>query len=381
MVPVAILGSTGSIGRQALEVVQELRPRFGVAGLAVGSNLELLAQQVRKFHPSVVSVGSPELVEPLQQRIDKRKLEILWGTDGLLQLATLPEAEIVINGLVGAVGLAPTLAALRAGKRVGLANKESLVIGGHLVAQALEEGHGKLLPIDSEHSSIFQLVEGHKKEEVQRIIITASGGALRDRPLAELANVTPEEVLKHPNWQMGKRITVDSATLVNKGFEVIEAHWLFGLGYDRTCALLHPQSIVHGMVELADGTITASLSPPDMHLPIQYALTYPERLGNGFPKLELIGLQLDFADIDPERYPAFEMVIEGGRIGGTMPAAVNGADEVLVERFLRGEIPFPSIWEGLRQVLQAHQVVPDPSLEEIMAADRWGREFVERWRV
>lgn len=376
MVPVAILGSTGSIGRQVLEVIQALHPRFKVAGLAAGSNLELLAQQVGEFHPSVVSIGSPQLVERLRHRID-RDTVVGWGRDGLLQIATLPEAHIVINSLVGAVGLEPTLAALRAGKQLGLANKESLVIGGHLVAQAVEEGRGKLLPIDSEHSSIFQLLEGHT-EEVKRIIITASGGALRDRPLAELEHVTPEEVLNHPNWQMGKRITVDSATLVNKGFEVIEAHWLFRLEYDRIEALLHPQSIVHGLVEFADGTIAASLSPPDMRLPIQYALTYPNRKGNGFTQLELAGLRLDFAQIDRGRYPAFEVVIEAGRIGGTMPAVVNAADEVLVERFLQGELPFPRIWERLRRVVEKHRAVQHPQLEEIMAADHWAREWSKK---
>ncbi|MFQ6118223.1 MAG: 1-deoxy-D-xylulose-5-phosphate reductoisomerase [Candidatus Bipolaricaulia bacterium] len=372
---VAVLGSTGSIGRQALEVIEALGPDFQVVALAAGTNLELLAEQIEKFQPTVVSVGTLELVEPLRQRIGQGKLKILCGREGLLELAARPEVEMVVNGLVGAIGLEPTLAALQAGKRIGLANKESLVIGGHLVREALGHG-GELIPIDSEHSALFQLLEGRTREEVERIIVTASGGALRDRPISELGRVTPEEVLDHPNWRMGPRITVDSATLVNKGFEIIEAHWLFGLDYDKICALLHPQSIVHGLVELADGTITASLSPPDMRPPIQYALTYPERLGNGFPKLELIGLQLDFADIDPERYPAFAVVVEAGRIGGTMPAAVNGADEALVERFLRGEIAFRKLWEGLRQVLQAHQVVLDPSLEEIMAADRWAREFV-----
>ncbi|MFQ6091001.1 MAG: 1-deoxy-D-xylulose-5-phosphate reductoisomerase, partial [Candidatus Bipolaricaulia bacterium] len=332
---VAVLGSTGSIGRQALEVIEALGPDFQVVALAAGTNLELLTEQIEKFQPTVVSVGTLELVEPLRQRIGQGKLKILCGREGLLELAARPEVEMVVNGLVGAIGLEPTLAALQAGKRIGLANKESLVIGGHLVREALGHG-GELIPIDSEHSALFQLLEGRNREE--RIIVTASGGALRDRPISELGRVTPEEVLEHPNWRMGPRITVDSATLVNKGFEIIEAHWLFGLDYDKICALLHPQSIVHGLVELADGTITASLSPPDMRPPIQYALTYPERLGNGFPKLELIGLQLDFADIDPERYPAFAVVVEAGRIGGTMPAAVNGADEALVERFLRGEI-------------------------------------------
>jgi len=374
---IAILGSTGSIGRQTLEVVRELG--FEVVALAAGSNLELLAKQVWEFRPVIVSVGSSGLVEPLRRRIAD-EIEVLGGREGLLRIATLPAVDMVINGLVGAIGLEPTLMALRARKRVGLANKESLVIGGQLVRQALERG-GELIPIDSEHSAIFQLLEGHSLKEVIKIIITASGGALRDRPLAELEQVTPEEVLRHPNWQMGKRITVDSATLVNKGFEIIEAHWLFGLEYRQIEALLHPQSIVHGMIEFIDGTVMAALSPPNMRLPIQFALTYPQRLEASWPQLELARLKLDFAELDLQRYPAFETVIEAGRIGGTMPAAVNGADEVLVARFLRGEITFPKIGEGLCRVLEEHSVVKDPDLEEIMAADRWAREYAKRWCI
>jgi len=375
---VSILGSTGSIGRQALEVVRSLGPDYQIIALAAGSNLELLAEQVREFQPAIVSIKDRELVEPFAHLIGG-ETELRWGREGLLELAALPEAEVVINGLGGAIGLEPTIRALEAKKRVGLANKESLVIGGHLVREALSRG-GELIPIDSEHSAIFQLLEGQGLEgvSVRRVIITASGGALRERPLAELERVRPEEVLRHPNWRMGKRITVDSATLVNKGFEVIEAHWLFGLDYDRIEALLHPQSIVHGLVELADGTVAAVLSPPDMRLPIQYALSYPRRLKSDWPRLKLAGLKLDFAEIDLQRYPAFEIVVEAGRTGGTMPAVINGADEVLVERFLRGEIPFPKIEEGLRRVLEEHHVVKDPDLEELLAADRWARESVMR---
>ena len=372
---VAVLGSTGSIGRQALEVIERLPPNFRVVALAAGSNLELLAEQVERFNPTIVVIKERDSIGPLRRKIGRAK--VLWGREGLLEIAAYPEVDVVINGLVGAVGLEPTLRALEAGKRVGLANKESLVIGGHLVQRVLERD-GELIPIDSEHSAIFQLLTHQSSKEVRRIVITASGGALRDRPAKELERVTPEEVLRHPTWRMGKRITVDSATLVNKGFEVIEAHWLFGLDYGRIEALLHPQSIVHGLVEWRDGTVTAALSPPDMRLPIQYALTYPERLGSDWARLKLAGLVLDFAEIDPGRYPAFATVVEAGRIGGTMPAAINAADEVLVARFLRREIPFPTIWEGLRRVLEEHQVVKDPDLEELIAADRWAREFAMR---
>ncbi len=395
----AILGSTGSIGRQTLEVVAHLNElglefEFEVVALAAGTNIELLLEQARRFKPRFICVAEPARAEELRERLapeldeDGVEVRVLAGEEGLLRLAALPEVDLVVNALVGAVGLEPTLAALEAGKALALANKESLVIGGHLVRRALEGGRGKLIPIDSEHSALFQLLEGRDPTEVERVILTASGGALRERPLAELERVTPEEVLRHPNWRMGKRITVDSATLVNKGFEVIEAHWLFGLEYDRIEALLHPQSIIHGLVELRDGTVLAALSPPDMRGPIQYALTYPERApvascssnsSNSFPRLSLVGLELELAEIDPERYPAFELVVEAGRLGGTMPAAINAADEVLVERFLRGEIPFPRIWEGLQEVFAAHRPRwrAEPTLEGIKAADRWAREFAQ----
>jgi 1-deoxy-D-xylulose-5-phosphate reductoisomerase len=375
---VALLGSTGSIGRQTLEVIRALRPRFQALALAAGGNIELLLQQIQEFNPAVVSVGTEEAAERLCRELElgRARPEILWGEAGLREIASLPEVRIVVNGLVGAIGLEPTLAALEAGKRVCLANKESLVIGGHLVKRALARGGGELIPVDSEHSTIFQLLEGRRPEEVKRIILTASGGAVRDRPLEELPSLMPEEVLCHPTWRMGRRITIDSATLANKGFEVIEAHWLFGLEYDQIEAILHPQSVVHGLVELADGTLLAGLSPPDMRLPIRYALTYPERLGGSQANLDLRGLSLEFAEIDPQRYPAFEAVVEAGRLGGTMPAAINGADEVLVERFLRREIPFTRIAEGLRLVLREHREFggEEPGLEEVLAADRWGRE-------
>jgi 1-deoxy-D-xylulose-5-phosphate reductoisomerase len=268
---VALLGSTGSIGRQTLEVIRALRPRFQALALAAGGNIELLLQQIQEFNPAVVSVGTEEAAERLRRELGlgRARPEILWGEAGLREIASLPEVQIVVNGLVGAIGLEPTLTALEAGKRVCLANKESLVIGGHLVKRALARGGGELIPVDSEHSTIFQLLEGRRPEEVKRIILTASGGAVRDRPLEELPSLTPEEVLCHPTWRMGRRITIDSATLANKGFEVIEAHWLFGLEYDQIEAILHPQSVVHGLVELADGTLLAGLSPPDMRLPIR----------------------------------------------------------------------------------------------------------------
>ena len=378
---VVILGSTGSIGRQTLEVIESLNAAgkgFTVLALAAKRNVALLAEQIRRFRPRFIALGEADhqLERSLKAEIaglDPQPV-LLHDPEALVELARLEEADIVVNALVGAAGLPPTLAALRAGKRLCLANKESLVVGGHLVSAALN-GKVELLPIDSEHNSIFQLLEGHDPAEVRRVILTASGGALRDLPLEKLEGVKPEEVLRHPNWRMGKRITVDSATLVNKGFEVIEAHWLFQLDYDKIEALIHPQSVIHGLVEFVDGTVTAALAPPDMRLPIQHALTYPERIPSKWPRLQLLGLELTFQEIDTRRYPAFAVVLEAGRLGGSAPAAINAADEVLVERFLHGEIAFPKIGAGLAQVLEEHcrELIPEPDLEELMAVDRWAR--------
>jgi len=380
---VVVLGSTGSIGRQTLEVIASLNAtghNFVVLALAARRNVALLAEQAERFHPQFVALreADPRLEAELKAGLTalEPQPELLCGPEALTELASLPEADIVVNALVGAVGLPSTLAALRAGKRLCLANKESLVIGGHLVSAALKEDKGaELLPIDSEHNALFQLLEGHELAEVRKVILTASGGALRDLPLEGLWEVRPEEVLQHPNWRMGKRITVDSATLVNKAFEVNEAHWLFNLDYSRIEALIHPQSIVHGLVEFMDGTVTAALAPPDMRLPIQHALTYPERVSGNWARLQLPGLELGFQEIDAQRYPAFATVLEAGRLGGSAPAAVNAADEVLVERFLQGEIPFPKIGAGLAQLLEEHRpaLIPEPNLEEILEVDRWAR--------
>lgn len=393
---ISILGSTGSIGTQTLDVIRDLNRdldnRFAVVALAAGSNVDLLASQVKEFKPHLISIKKVQELQSQPQ--DEHHIDLLWkklgkpsnveilsGEDGLREAATLPEADIVINALVGAVGLEPTLAAIKAGKDVGLANKESLVIGGHLVREELAGSSAQVIPIDSEHSAIYQLLRGTDPKGVARIILTASGGALRNRELEELDRVTPGEVLNHPNWHMGSRITVDSATLVNKGFEVIEAHWLFGMPYDKIEVLVHPQSIVHGLVEFKDGTIASSLSYPDMRLPIQYALTYPERAKSSYPKLDLRGIELLFDKVDHKRYPAFKLVVEAGKVGGTLPAAMNAADEVLVERFLTEEIPFTAIAQGLREVFNGHKLVQEPAGEEIREADRRAREYVKHFGI
>jgi 1-deoxy-D-xylulose-5-phosphate reductoisomerase len=378
------LGSTGSIGTQALEVIQALNgpeEKFEVVALAAGRNFERLIAQIRRFQPRFVSLDLEEDLRKVQEELGSSGKRIEWtsGPVGLGRLVARSGAHLVINGLVGAVGLQPTLCALEAGIDVALANKESLVIGGHLVKGALKQGGAQLLPVDSEHSSLFQLLKGRSTEEIARLVLTASGGALRDWPLLKLGEAHPSDVLRHPNWQMGPRITVDSATLVNKGFETIEAHWLFDLPYERIGVVLHPQSFVHGLVELRDGTFLAHLGAPDMHLPIQYALTYPERYESDWPKLELSGLTLNFTPLDAERYLAFFTVIEAGRLAGTYPAAINAADEVLVARFLRSEIAFTDIAKGLARVLESHSCQnPEPSLAELLAADAWAREFASR---
>lgn len=411
---VIVLGSTGSIGRQTLDVIRALHASpespysLEVVGLAAGRNLPLLADQVRAFHPRGVAIAREEDLSALRRRLGDRadKVEIFAGPQGFAQLLEAVPADLAVNGLVGAVGLLPTLTALERGIDVALANKESLVIGGPLVRQALAKGNARLLPIDSEHSALFQLLEGLKGEkqgegeereqeqerergegEIARAVLTASGGALRDWPRERIPQATPEDVLRHPTWAMGARITVDSATLVNKAFEVIEAHWLFGLPWERIGVVIHPQSVVHALVELVDGSLLAHLGEPDMRVPIQYALTYPQRAAHPWASLPLEGLTLEFSAWDPKRYPAFPLVVEAGQRGGTFPAVANAADEVAVERFLRREIDFGSLPRLLEAALEAHEAQAVPAsterltLSDVLEADRWARAFAREWTL
>jgi 1-deoxy-D-xylulose-5-phosphate reductoisomerase len=349
--------------------------RFDVVALAAGENLELLSRQIQEFRPRWVSIRHERDIDKLRSLLGTAgDIELRAGLEGTKELIVESGADLLVNALVGAVGLIPTLTAMEAGIDVALANKESLVIGGHLVKRAQAKSGAKIIPIDSEHNAIFQLLEGRSRSKIARILLTASGGALRDWPLDRLNSVTPEDLLKHPTWQMGPRITVDSATLVNKAFEVIEAHWLFEFPFESIEVVIHPQSIIHGMIELTDGSLIAHLSPPDMRGPIQYALCYPERPMQRFFEWDWTDtLKLEFSPLDRARYPAFEVVVEAGRRGGTLPAVANAADEVLVERFLSGEIEFTAIARGLEEVLAAHEPVEDPDLEEVLAADRWAR--------
>lgn len=375
---IALLGSTGSIGTQTLSVIEALNHaghHLSVVALAAGENLELLAAQAHRFHPELLAIARAKDLRRLRQLLKLWSGEIAVGGEGMQAVATHPRADLVVNALVGAAGLLPTLEALRAHKPVALANKESLVIGGHLVRGLTQGESGRILPLDSEHSALFQIIQNLRdSSELERILLTASGGPFRTRPLESFEAITVAEALQHPTWQMGKRITIDSATLVNKAFEVIEAHWLFDLPYEKIAVLIHPQSIVHGLVELVDGTLFAHLSTTDMKLPIQYALTYPERWRSSVERLDLVKQKLEFGPVGRERYPAFWLVCEAGRRGGTFPVVANAADEVLVQKFLNREISFLGIARALERVLAEHQGIADPSLDEILEADRWARQ-------
>ncbi|HNR24054.1 MAG TPA: 1-deoxy-D-xylulose-5-phosphate reductoisomerase [Candidatus Bipolaricaulis sp.] len=372
---VAILGATGSIGTQALDVIRALRREgrpLEVVAVAAGRSVEALASTVREFAVRRVGIAGPAEADRLRPLVPP-ETEIVHGPDGLAHLASLPEVDLVLNAVVGARGLGPTLAALAAGKILALANKESLVIGGELVRRARPR-RDAIIPVDSEHAALFQLLRGIDPHEVDRVWITASGGPFRDRSPAELASVTPLQALAHPVWPMGKRISVDSATLANKAFEVIEAHHLFALPWERIGVLVHPQARVHALVEVVDGTVLAQLAPPDMRIPIRAALTHPERCPPPPARLSFAELDLSLAALPAGRYPTFDTVLAAGRMGGTAPAVANAADEVFVEAFLRGEIPFPAIGEGIAIVLDDHRVSPVQDVADVIAADNWARE-------
>ncbi|MDN5294129.1 MAG: 1-deoxy-D-xylulose-5-phosphate reductoisomerase [Eubacteriales bacterium] len=372
---IAILGSTGSIGRQTLEVAAEHREKIEVVALAAGKNVVLLAEQVHKFRPQLVAVAGKEERDRLMALISGPQPEIVWGREGLVAAACHPQAEMVVTAVCGAVGIEPTLAAIAAGKDIALANKETLVAAGRIVMAAAAKAGVKILPVDSEHSAIFQCLKGYRREEVDKIILTASGGPFRTWSREEMAKVTPEMALRHPNWDMGAKITVDSATMMNKGLEVIEARWLYDLPLEKIEVTVHPESIVHSFVVFRDGSWLGQLALPDMRLPIQYALSYPERWENSFPRLNLWEKRaLHFEPADEERFPCLRLAYAAGRRGGTMPAVLNAANEVAVARFLRREIGFLDIPRVVEEVMAAHVPGKGEELEEILAADRWARE-------
>jgi 1-deoxy-D-xylulose-5-phosphate reductoisomerase len=376
-VGVAVLGSTGSIGTSALRVLERQRERFRVVALTAYDSADLLIEQGRQTGARMV--GLVNLEGGKSVAAVARGLELRTGPEALVEAATHPEVGIVINAVVGAAGLEATLAALRAGKRVALANKETLVMAGELVLEAAREGGGEIVPVDSEHSAVLQCIAGSARQEVRRLIITASGGPFRDWPLEKLAGATVDDALKHPTWRMGPKITVDSATLANKALEVIEAHFLFGLDYDAIEVVVHPQSIVHALTEFVDGSVLAQIGFPSMELPILYALSYPERVpDNGSPRFDPVAAgPLTFEPLRRDAFPAFELGVEAGRQGGTAPAVFNAANEVAVKAFLEGRIPFGGIARTIERVLAAYRPVPAGDLEAVLAADRWAREQAE----
>jgi 1-deoxy-D-xylulose-5-phosphate reductoisomerase len=375
---ISILGSTGSIGRQCLSVVESLQGRFAIVALAAGSNLDELTGQISRHRPELVSVSdagrASELATRLRDIGHAPLPEIQHGPAGLLAVGTHPKAEIVVSAAVGVVGLEATYAAVRAGKRVALSNKEVLVAAGELVMAAVRESGCELLPVDSEHNAIHQCLRAGSRGEVRRLILTASGGPFRRTPLAQLEHVTPEQALAHPNWHMGKRITVDSATLVNKGFEVIEAHWLFDMRPDQIDVVIHPQSTIHSMVEYVDGSILAQLGPTDMRMPIQYALTYPERVASNGVELDWTRLRrLDFERVSTRRFPCLRLAREALRKGGAWPCAFNAADEIAVAAFLDRRLAFSSIARVIERVLHDTPRVRFGSIADVLDADREGR--------
>ena len=372
----SILGATGSVGTQTLEVVRLFPDRFDVRALTCGRNVERLAEQVREFRPAQVAVGAPDRAEALKQELspDGPDVQIQTGTDGLCAAATRPDVDVVMGAVVGFAGLRPVLAALQAGKQVALANKETLVVGGALVAQVLADGDGELLPVDSEHSAIFQCMAGEAERRVEDVVLTASGGPFWDRPADSFADVTVSEALDHPNWSMGPKITIDSATMMNKGLEVIEAKWLFDLAVDQIEVLVHPQSIVHSMVAFDDGAVKAQLGVPDMKVPIQYALSYPARWPAPHERLDWSSLsRLDFQRPNVEKFPCLRLAYEALEAGGTAPAVLNAANEVAVQRFLDEEIGFTDIPRAVGAALERLTIRPDPSLKTLVAADAEAR--------
>jgi len=370
---VVLLGSTGSIGTSTIKVVKDLKDRLRLVGLAAGSNISLLSEQIRELKPKAVSVRDAQDAAKLRETFGGT-VEVYHGVEGLVKLATMPEADVVLIAIVGTVGLHPALAALRAGKDIAVASKEILVMAGETVMAEAKRCGRRILAVDSEHSAIFQCIDGHPQKFIRKLWLTASGGPFRKTPLEKFPEITVEQALNHPSWKMGKKITIDSATLFNKGLEMIEARWLFDVDIDRVGVLVHPQSIIHSMVEFIDGSIIAQLSTPDMCLPIQYALTYPERVESHRVQTNLAKIgSLSFEEPDEKRFPALSLARQAAKIGGTMPAVLNAANEVAVESFCQGKIRFNEIAEIVAETMESHTPIKSPRLEEVLDADSWAR--------
>ena len=370
---VVLLGSTGSIGTSTIKVAEDLPDRIRLVGLAAGNNLELLIEQLKKHQPEAVSINDPAKAK-LLRNVAGMSTEVYCGSEGLLKLATLPAADIVLIAIVGTAGLQPALAAIRAGKDIAIASKEILVMAGEIVMSEARRHGVRVLAVDSEHSAIFQCLDGKPSSSVRKLWLTASGGPFRETPKEDFCKITVERALKHPSWVMGRKITIDSATLFNKGLEMIEARWLFDIEMPRVGVVVHPQSVVHSMVEFVDGSMLAQLSTPDMCLPIQYALTYPERVASCRVQTNLAKLgSLTFEQPDPERFPALDLARKAGEVGGTLPAVLNAANEVAVEGFVNGRLSFLQISETVARTLKSHKVVEHPTLAQILEADAWAR--------
>jgi 1-deoxy-D-xylulose-5-phosphate reductoisomerase len=377
---ITILGSTGSIGTQTLDIVKDHPDKFSVTGLAAGSNVSLLAEQIRQFQPEIVAIGNEQKLPALKDAIGNlpNSPQILAGESGIVEVARYGDAESVVTGIVGCAGLLPTIAAIEAGKDIALANKETLIAGAPVVLPLVKKYGVKLLPADSEHSAIFQCLQGVPETGLKRIILTASGGAFRDLPVEKLSSVTVSDALKHPNWSMGKKITIDSATLMNKGLEVIEAHYLFGVDYDRIDIVIHPQSIIHSAIELQDTSVLAQLGWPDMRLPLLYALSYPERIYTNWEALDFIKAgDLTFREPDRAKYPCMDLAYAAGKAGGLMPAVLNAANEQTVALFLEERVKFSDIPRIIETVCDRFttQNISNPSLADILDADRWARQI------
>ena len=373
---IAILGSTGSIGLNALEVIARSPEHYSAIALTAGRNVELLTTQIEKFRPVGVAVLEEDLAEILRARLDKTyPTEVLSGTEGFVHLATLQEVDTVVSAMTGAAGLVPTYAAIEAGKDIALANKETLVMAGPLIMDAAKRQKITILPIDSEHSAILQSLQGHPREDVRRIILTASGGPFRNFPFGDMEKVTPGQALDHPTWNMGKKISIDSATLMNKGLEAIEAKWFFDLRMDQISIVIHPQSIIHSMVEYRDGSIIAQMGIPHMITPISYALSYPRHIENHLVPLQLDEIEpLTFQKPDLKKFPCLDLALEAGEIGQSMPAVMNGANEIAVDAFLNGKIGFLQIPMLIRRTMEAHRTSPINSIEKVMETDSWARD-------
>ncbi|MGQ9804509.1 MAG: 1-deoxy-D-xylulose-5-phosphate reductoisomerase [Chlorobiales bacterium] len=374
---ITVLGSTGSIGKSSLDVISRFPDQFKAQYLSANENVDLLAEQAKRFKPRGVAIVNQELEPILREKLRGESIEVLAGKEALCEIVSRSDTDFVIGGMVGFSGLKPTVEALKAGKDVGLANKETLVVAGEIVTNLTKQFGGRLLPIDSEHSAIFQCLVGEKIERIGKIILTASGGPFRTLPKEQFAEITIERALNHPNWKMGRKITIDSATLMNKGLEVIEAKWLFGVAIEQIEVVVHPQSVVHSMVEFCDGSIKAQLGTPDMKIPIQYALTYPDRFEADYPRIDWKSVsRLDFEMPDTDRFPCLSLAFESIKAGGSYPCVLNAANEVAVELFLNGRIPFVKIPEMIEQALEEHSSNGELTIESLIEYDRETRQAI-----